>query len=200
MTAQPTQRSQSDRWLSLGEASAVLGVHRSTLRRWADEGRIACQRTVGGHRRFDRALLLRSVAEQGETGAGSTHHPDPTQPSRTEAEWHGRLQDAGQVEQLRAMGQRLSGIVVQYLGRDDADLRLLAEARALGRDYAVRSRSAGMSVAQAVEAFLFYRANLVRLLSHDPAPAADGLARYERFDSVVSAVLVGLVRGYADAA
>jgi len=43
---------QGSRWMSLGEAARLLGVHPATLRRWADEGVIRCLRTPGGHRRF----------------------------------------------------------------------------------------------------------------------------------------------------
>lgn len=95
------------------------------------------------------------------------------------------------------MGQRLSGIVVQFLGRDDDDPRLLTEARSLGRAYAVASREAGMSLAEAVEAFLYYRANLIRLLPREAGRDASLIAaHYERYDSLVNAVLIGLVRGY----
>jgi len=44
-------------WLSLSEASALLGVHPTTVRRWADSGDIPCLRTPGGHRRFRAADL-----------------------------------------------------------------------------------------------------------------------------------------------
>ena len=40
------------KWLSLQEASNMLGVHPSTLRQWADSGKIPTVRTPGGHRRF----------------------------------------------------------------------------------------------------------------------------------------------------
>ena len=38
--------------LSLHEASILLRVSRATVRRYADSGRIGCQRTPGGQRRF----------------------------------------------------------------------------------------------------------------------------------------------------
>jgi excisionase family DNA binding protein/PAS domain S-box-containing protein len=38
--------------LTLGEAASVLRVSTSTLRRWADAGKIEAMRTSGGHRRF----------------------------------------------------------------------------------------------------------------------------------------------------
>ena len=43
-----------DDWLSLQDASEMLGVATSTLRRWGDAGRVPMKRTLGGHRRFAR--------------------------------------------------------------------------------------------------------------------------------------------------
>jgi len=182
--------------MTLGQASELLGVHRSTLRRWADHGRVSCRRTAGGHRRFDRRTLQASVEGHRAKSAEVALDP-PVDVDRSPA-WRSQLQDAEQVAQLREMGQRLSGIVIQFLGRDDADDRLLSEAGRLGHEYADRSLQAGMTVDEAVEAFLYYRASLVRLLIHAPEFADGDESRYERYDRVVSAVLLGLVRGYAN--
>jgi excisionase family DNA binding protein len=38
--------------VGLADAAAALGVSPNTVRRWADAGRIPCQRSRGGHRRF----------------------------------------------------------------------------------------------------------------------------------------------------
>ena len=48
-------------WLSLDEAAKRLNVHPTTLREWADKGRIRVFRTPGGHRRFSEA----DVSEMG---------------------------------------------------------------------------------------------------------------------------------------
>ena len=42
----------------ISEASKILGVAQSTLRRWEDEGKITPTRTANGHRRYDIAELL----------------------------------------------------------------------------------------------------------------------------------------------
>lgn len=47
---------------SLTEASELLGVHSTTLRRWTDWGNIPSFRTPGGHRRL-RAADVASWAE-----------------------------------------------------------------------------------------------------------------------------------------
>lgn len=64
--------------LRLAEAAAFLGVGDTTLKRWTEEGRIACERTAGGHRRFRRDAVLAfrarmgglpTAADEGEVGA-----------------------------------------------------------------------------------------------------------------------------------
>lgn len=42
----------SEDLITTTEAARVLGVGPSTVKRWADEGLLACVRTAGGHRRF----------------------------------------------------------------------------------------------------------------------------------------------------
>ncbi len=44
-------------WLTLGQAAAYLGAAQSTVRKWADGGRLRAFYTPGGHRRFRRADL-----------------------------------------------------------------------------------------------------------------------------------------------
>jgi excisionase family DNA binding protein len=44
--------------LDINEASKFLGVSKSALRRWEDEGKITSYRTEGNHRRYDKNELL----------------------------------------------------------------------------------------------------------------------------------------------
>jgi molybdopterin-binding protein len=56
----------------IGQAAELLGVSTDTVRRWADEGRLATRRTEGGHRVVDGADLAAfsaSMAEAPEPGA-----------------------------------------------------------------------------------------------------------------------------------
>lgn len=63
-----TQASSSEtpEWLTLGEAARYLGVAQSTVRKWADMGRLETFKTPGGHRRFRRDDLDRFM--QGASG------------------------------------------------------------------------------------------------------------------------------------
>lgn len=45
--------------LRLSEAARLLAVGDTTLKRWTEEGRIPCERTAGGHRRFRRDDVLK---------------------------------------------------------------------------------------------------------------------------------------------
>ncbi len=50
-------------WLTLGQAAAFLGAAQSTVRKWADGGRVPTFYTPGGHRRFRRSDLEAFLSE-----------------------------------------------------------------------------------------------------------------------------------------
>lgn len=56
--------------ISLHEAAAVLSLSKATIRRYTDQGKLACFRTTGGQRRFRFSVLLafmdRQSAKRGE--------------------------------------------------------------------------------------------------------------------------------------
>lgn len=51
-----------DRFITISEAAALLGVSISTLRRWEKEGRITPERTVAGHRRYSQTKIKPEIA------------------------------------------------------------------------------------------------------------------------------------------
>ena len=58
-------------WISTKHAMSLLGVGSTTIKRWADEGRIPYYKTAGGHRRFRRGAIER-LAEGGDSASGNT--------------------------------------------------------------------------------------------------------------------------------
>src|SRR5262249_61593295 len=58
---------------------------------------------------------------------------------------------------MRGLGQRLLGLLTQYINRREDDGRFLAEARAVGVTYGREAREAQASMHDTVEAFLFFR-------------------------------------------
>ncbi|TNF30404.1 MAG: helix-turn-helix domain-containing protein [Deltaproteobacteria bacterium] len=57
----------SEDLLTTRDAARLLGVSPSTVKRWAEQGLLACEYTAGGHRRFRRAAIraLMSAADRG---------------------------------------------------------------------------------------------------------------------------------------
>lgn len=53
------QTDQADRptYLTRAGVALLLGVSPNTVSRWAREGKLECQLTLGGHRRFDRRAI-----------------------------------------------------------------------------------------------------------------------------------------------
>jgi excisionase family DNA binding protein len=51
-------------WLTSGQVARRLHVTPVTVARWANQGRLACRRTPGGHRRYDPELIDQLVRDQ----------------------------------------------------------------------------------------------------------------------------------------
>jgi excisionase family DNA binding protein len=60
-----------EQWLNLSDAAQFLGVHFTTLRRWADAGQISCIRTPGGRRRFSKNDLQAFINNMRQADAHS---------------------------------------------------------------------------------------------------------------------------------
>ena len=152
------------KWLSLQEASRMLGVHPSTLRQWADMGKIPTVRTPGGHRRFAesdvRALLepepLKPAGVQllVQSALGRTRL-EVSGGKLSEQEWYQHFDETDKAEH-RELGGRLLSMVMQYLTEPDDRQAILEEARSLGRLYGERSLVKALTLTQAVRAFLYF--------------------------------------------
>jgi len=157
-----------DDWLGLSEAAQLLGVHPSTIRSWADQGRLPVHRTQGGHRRFLRGEVELCMSSQKADGSNEVAQVIQSALKRTriqisegrleDEEWYKKL-DKEARDQYRLSGRSMLQGLVGALSSDQANAE--AEARALGYEYASRGRRCGLSSAEAVRAFLFFRNMLV---------------------------------------
>lgn len=164
----PSTRGAAD-WLSLGEASRLLGVSSATVRRWADAGRIRPFTTPGGHRRFSRAALehmlptARSrrpeLAAAGLTPARlSRVYQRGSTPVVRDAAWLATL-DATDREAFRDLGRRLAWELIAHLDGGESESRRhhLAEATALAAEYGRRGAGLDLAMSDVVEGFLAFR-------------------------------------------
>ncbi len=60
--------------LTIEQVARLFGVHQSTIRNWADDGRVPVIRLPSGHRRFDAQEIERIRRETGviDRGDGSS--------------------------------------------------------------------------------------------------------------------------------
>lgn len=111
--------------------------------------------------------------------------------------WHRVFAEADSVEEMRALGQRISGIFVQYVMRGDVDARLRADARELGRQYAKESQKAGADLLTATSAYLYFRASQADIAA--PSVGAESstyMKSFVRYDEAAGEVLLGLIEEY----
>ena len=156
-------------WMSLGEAAAMLGVHPSTVRAWADEGHLPVHRTQGGHRRFHKQDLEIWMRTKGKVSAVEFSSAVQSALRRTRLEigeghlaneaWYQKL-DAEARDQYRQSGRSLLMGLINYLATDGALTD--AEPRSLGYEYASRGWRCGLSSAEATHALLYFRNLLIQ--------------------------------------
>lgn len=196
------------RWLTLGKACRVLGVDESTLRRWADSGHVRAFRTPGGHRRFAESDIQALVAGRGRGEESYRELGDMAvtrirrqlhRPNAQEASWYSTV-DEDVRGRLRPLGRQLARLAADYLSRRTRRTVLLETARDLGREYGEELAAGGLPLAQAVEAFIFFRRSLddstKQASNRHGLSADDALGACEQVNAIADQVLIGLTEAY----
>lgn len=200
-------------WLSLAQASRLLGITPATLRRWSDQGEVATFVTPGGHRRFHRTVIegmvprvrvrrpsLAGLGASPERMAQAYRRARPVEPAGRPG-WLAALSETDRIE-FRERGRQLLAVVLQHLDAEDRPLaakKLEQAARGAG-EYGSRASALGASLAETVELFLRFRSSFVGELA--------GVARRRRLDtreatallveaeSAMDRLLVALMNGH----
>jgi excisionase family DNA binding protein len=206
-----TGHDDENEWISVQDACALLEVGPSTIRRWADAGRIPTRRTLGGHRRFGRGAVMRLADEARELLSSAVVVSKPPSASHESwgvderellrQSWHARLAARPNMDRMRGLGQRLLGLLIQYINRHHDTRRFLDEARAIGTSYGREAREAGVSAHDTVEAFLFFRNSFAQLVHPlpgiaQPTDLAEAAELRVRIDHFMDAILLGTIAGY----
>src|SRR5262245_57533523 len=150
-------------WISLSEASRVLGVSPATVRRWSDAGRLRVFTTPGGHRRFSRSALERLLPADRRRRPSITSGLSASRTERAyrrvrheaspDLDWLLTLTDE-QRQFFRERGQAMADTLLAFLDAsapEDARLHLEA-AEAAAEQQGVAMAGLGMSLTQTVEA------------------------------------------------
>lgn len=217
MSGAPRSDDPDDPWLSIGAASRLVGVGADTLRRWADSGKVESYTTPGGHRRFLRSSLEAMINAPrrhrygvaqltGSAGTISGEIQRRMQRSGFAGQaWHARL-SVKQRDDFRRWGQRTFQLVIDYVAaakRAERQL-LLEEAEKMGALYGAEASGAGLSLAETVEAFLFYRSPVLEAIAahlrRRAADVSDLSAAYREATAAVDQVLVAVVASHREGA
>ncbi len=205
----------NEQWLSLPQAAKLLGVHNTTLRRWADHGDISFLRTPGGHRRFALSDVERFANENRQLDAGTQMIPV----TAVELTWaqEAMLQTRAEINRPedkpwlnavaednrsshRQLGRRLMGLTLQYVSAQNNHNLLLEEARAVGMAYGRLAQADCLSLADTLQATLFFRDMLVETaLQQSPAAGIgpeDNLRLMRRINEMMNAVHLAIASTY----
>jgi excisionase family DNA binding protein len=199
-------------WLSLGEASRLLGITPGTLRKWADHGDVAAFVTPGGHRRFPRSAIESLVPQPrsrrpiltGLTASASrvtraylrTRQPgrpanDPGIAALTEAER----------ADLKDRGRRLLLLLLDHLNEAPRTSAVkLVEAEDQAAQYGHRAAALGTSLSATLEAFVRFRGaftgELAAIARRRRLDTREATALLVEGEGAVDRLLVALTSGY----
>lgn len=217
----PHSLSSLKQWLDLREAADFVGVHFTTMRRWADAGQAPCIRTPGGRRRFKKAELASFLASlqtgesalasdgpkaYGPPSPGAVSAPPHIAPGRVVAHpalaqepWYGRL-DESQRAAFRTQGQGLMAVLMQYAARTSGGEVFLEEGRRVASCYGEACARAGLTLIETLQTFIHVRRGFM-----DPfyeagalagAPDADTWRLYDRMNTFLDNMLVAMLAAF----
>lgn len=200
------------KWLSLKQAADQLGIHPTTLRRWADNGDIPVYITPGGHRRFldaDVQAVLGggplNVQETKPERAWATRALLSTQErirdNRSEMHWLQIFDEDKRAEQ-REVGKQLLALIMQHIALPEGDETLFVEAERIAERYADSCKSIGLTAAQGLEIIVFFRDNMTETALKLPQVATvdddNRLRLLRKLNQIFNLLQIKLVEAYQE--
>ena len=207
-TQSATSRGRAGTWVSLRRACEILGADESTLRRWADAGRLRVYRTPGGHRRFSLNDLESMVsgdgrhrgAEEVERVAVAKIRRQLQRARQDDNGWYGSLSDDNR-QRLRDLGRRLVEMAGEYMEKRTRRSSLLDEALEIGGEYGRVLLDAGLPLPSAVGAYIGFRKTIDETTNQaalrESMPLEEALAASGQVHALGDQVLLGMTAAYA---
>jgi excisionase family DNA binding protein len=198
-------------WLDLSDAARFIGVHFTTLRRWADAGKAPCYRIAGGRRRFRRDELAAFLAD--------THHgakaalvpmPQAVNPvdirmrhlQATDEAWYQKISGPRR-DSMRRGGRELMALLMQYATRISGGEAYLQKGQRLAAQYGRACHEADLTLVETLQAFLHVRQSIFDSVYEAGTlaglPDADNWRLYHRMTAFLDAMLLATVEAYSQA-
>lgn len=201
-------------WLSIHDACLLLGVDPSTLRRWSDSGKVPVFRTPGGHRRYVEADLRRLIGtgprprerarvnRQNLTDRSLSGYEEQYLRAVRERPWF-RSYGTENQDEHRRLGRRLVDLAVRYAAvAPNAGDRssLLVEGRQIGEHYGRSGAEHGLTSAETVEAFLYFRYPVFRavtsLIEEEELASRRAIRLFSEISNFMDQVLIATVQSH----
>ncbi len=195
-------------WLSLKEASDLLGVHFTTLRKWADGGEIRVFRTPGGHRRFSVTDLRRfletranhdspSDAEAFVDAAVGQVRAEIEKMRHEHTKWAQSITEEER-DLTRQRGRQLFSLAIAFVVKPAQRDHLLVEGRRLGFEYGIEAALGAMPLVEAGRAVQFFRSQLSKVVRAENSYGldADDIRIQAAIDHFIDEVLYAVLSGY----
>jgi excisionase family DNA binding protein len=195
----------------LKEASELLGIHFTTLRKWADEGAIRVFRTPGGHRRFSVTDLRRFLEDRvGHESSSDAEALVDAAVGQVRAEiekfrhehiehmrWAQSLTEAER-DLTRQRGRQLFSLAIAYVVKPGQRDNLLVEGQRLGFEYGLEAALSGMPLVETGRAVQFFRSQLSKIVRSENSYCldADDIRIQNAIDHFIDEVLYAVLSGY----
>ena len=202
------QQSDTEKWLTLSQAAGKLGIHATTLRRWADNGDILVMLTPGGHRRFAASEIARFAQDQRNVSRSFGMEQVLVNQALTQTRqeivvrqdqpWITTFDEAARTR-YRVLGRQLLGLTLQYLS-DENGGDILEEARYIGQQYAEIGVQSQLPLAEALEASMFFRDMLIETALQLPENARirpeANVRLLRRINNLLNSVQLAIAEAY----
>jgi len=209
--AQATPVKSTKEWISVHEASALIGVSAATLRRWSDAGDIRTFTTPGGHRRFSRSAILgllpatrRQRPNLGRLGETPEHMIRVYRRHLADTcfgvPWLGELEDA-ELTPFREQGRLIAKSLIDVIdaATPEAHVMAIEQATGVAAEFGRMAARCRVGARPTVEAFLIFRLPFLRELASvarrrglDTGEATELLeTATEAIDLLISALMTG---------
>lgn len=196
-------------WISIGEASRIIGVTEVTLRQWSDNGYIKVFITPGGHRRYN-IEEVQAFVKSHENKIGSEEIAEIISKDKMSHKEIGlstirsfpnsKNFSPEIIRELGLLGKRTLGMVSDYVKAPDEYEKLLAVADEIGADYGKILMQAEVSMPNAVISFVAHRtpiiSNIMEILDHRNVALEDVTDAVPHIDNLLNQALTSMVKYY----